>query len=199
MKHILSSLKVASVVLAGTAAPTFAQGEPYIGQIMNFGFNFCPRGWAQAAGQLLPISQNTALFSILGTTYGGDGRTSMGLPDLRSRRVVGVGRGPGLNEVRLGQKSGAETLTIDANSMAAHKHLVNATNEIANKNGPGTDFLAIPNLDHDIYHEGPSNKVMDPGTLSPAGQVTPLAVSKTSPSLGMNWCVALIGLYPSRS
>jgi microcystin-dependent protein len=199
MKRILSSLKVASVIIAGTTAPTFAQSVPFIGQIKNFGFNFCPRNWTGAEGQLLPISQNTALFSIIGTIYGGDGRTTMALPDLRGRRVVGVGRGPGLNEVREGTKSGAVSFVVTANTLASHNHAVNATNDIANKNGPGTDFLAIPSLDHDIYHNGPPNKVMDPGTISNAGQASPSPVFKTSPSLGMNWCIALQGLYPTRN
>jgi microcystin-dependent protein len=83
--------------------------------------------------------------------------------------------------------------------MASHNHAVNATNAIANKNGPGTDILAIPNLDHDIYHEGPANRVMDPGMISQTGQDSPYSVAKVSPYLGMTWCVALEGVYPSRN
>jgi microcystin-dependent protein len=199
MKHILSSLKIASVVLAGTAVPTFAQVTPIIGQVVNYGNNFCPRGWAATAGQILPINTNTALFSIIGTIYGGDGRTTFGLPDLRGRRAVGAGTGNGLALVREGQKSGSEQSSIPANALASHSHAVNASNEVANKNGPGTDFLAIPNLEHDIYHEGPPNKVMDPGMISPTGVPASAAFFKTSPSLGMNWCIAMTGIYPSRN
>ncbi len=199
MKHILSSLKIASVVLAVAAAPTAVQAEPYIGQVTNFGNNYCPLGWSAAAGQLLPINSNTSLYSIIGTMYGGDGRTSMALPDLRGRRLVGVGTGNGLARVEQGQKGGAEQSSIPANALASHSHDVNATNDDANKNGPGTDFLAIPNLDHDIYHEGPPNKVMDPGMISPTGVPASATFTKTSPSLGMNWCIALRGIFPPRS
>src|SRR5215510_2856694 len=88
--------------------------EPFVGEITIFAFNFAPKGWAFCQGQLLPIAQNTALFSLLGTTYGGDGRTTFALPDLRGRVPVGFGQGPGLSNYSLGQKSGAETITLNA-------------------------------------------------------------------------------------
>lgn len=198
MKNILSSLKITAVALVCGSAPALAQDEPFIGQVTAFGTNFCPRGWANTEGQLLPISSYTALFSIVGTTFGGDGRTTFALPDLRGRRAIGTGAGPGLSNVRWGQRGGSEFFQITEATSPSHNHAVNATNEIANKNGPGTDFLAIPNLDHDLYHEGPPNKVMDPDTLTPfvGGN---LSIYKTSPSLGMQWCIALTGIYPSRS
>lgn len=94
--------------IATSAAPANASADPYVGDLMLVGFNFCPRGWTPAAGQLLPISSNTALFSLYGTIYGGDGRSTFGLPDLRGRVPLSQGTGPGLLQVKLGQKSGVE-------------------------------------------------------------------------------------------
>lgn len=102
----LAGLALASIVIAAPDAK--AQEDPFIGEIITVGFNFCPRGWASADGQLLAISQNTALFSLLGTMYGGDGRTTFGLPDLRGRVTVNSGWGPGLSEYRQGAKGGSE-------------------------------------------------------------------------------------------
>jgi microcystin-dependent protein len=207
MKNILSKLKLgmgATAIVATQLMPTSAsaQATPFYGQLTDMGFNFCPRGWAQAAGQLLPIAQNDALFSLLGTMYGGDGRTTFALPDLRGRRPIGVGQGAGLSNIRQGQKGGAETFVIYEPNLPSHNHMVNTTNEIANKNGPGTDFLAVPtDRDLNIYHEGPSDpsraRQMDPGMIEPTGGGA--AVGKVSPFLGSNWCIALTGIYPSRS
>jgi len=182
-----------------SAQPAVAGAEPYLGELMLVGYNFCPRGWTDANGQLLPISQYSALFSLYGTTFGGDGRTTFALPDLRGRAPIHFGDGSttGLGQYRLGERSGSESLTITTDNMPSHSHALNATNEIANKNGPGTDFLAIPSLDLDIYHEGPANKVMDPGTIGNTGGSQP--IKKRSPYLAMRWCVALQGLFPSRS
>ena len=96
--------------------------EPFIGQIVQFGGNFAPRGWALCDGQLLAISQNAALFSILGTTYGGDGRTTFGLPELRGRLALHPGNGPGLSNYQLGQRSGQEDVSLNVNQIPAHSH-----------------------------------------------------------------------------
>ncbi len=100
--------------------------DPFIGQIQTFGFNFAPRGWARCDGQLLPISSNSALFSLLGTTYGGDGRTTFGLPDLRGRAALHQGQGPGLSNRNLGQRAGAENTTLTVNQMPSHNHVQGA-------------------------------------------------------------------------
>ena len=207
MKINLSKIKIsmgatAVVVAQLIPAPATAQSQPLLGQLADMGFNFCPLGWAQAAGQILPINSNQALFSLLGTMYGGDGRTSFALPDLRGRRPVGFGTGPNLNPVAMGQRGGAENFTMTEANLASHNHMVNATNETANKNGPGTDFLSVPTLpDLDIYHEGPSSpssaRQMDPGMIAHSGGGQ--AVNKVSPFLGMNWCIATEGLFPSRN
>ena len=202
LKQISYLACAATAATTLTAAPASAQVDPLLGQVTYFGFNFCPRGWGEANGALLAISSNTALFSLLGTTFGGDGRTTFALPDLRGRAAIGFGNGPGLNSVSWGQKGGSESFTMTVNNMPSHNHMVNATNETANKNGPGTDFLSVPtdpNLD--IYHEGPSSptsaRQMDPGMIAHTGGGQ--AVNKVSPYLGVKACVAMQGVYPSRN
>lgn len=206
IKAKLQSLKtVAALSVAGlfsATAPVVA--EPFIGEIRAFGENFCPRGWASTNGALLPISQNTALFSIIGTMYGGDGRTTMGLPNLIGRTPQSVGNGPGLNHVAYGQVGGAPTRTLTEANMPAHTHMVNATNAQGNKLGPGGDLLADPNTgdpntEVQIYRDGSTtpNRVMDPGMIGQTGGGQPIAVQ--SPYLALNWCIALVGVYPSRS
>ena len=98
--------------------------EPFLGQIQAFGFNFAPRGWSKCEGQLLPISQWTALFSLLGTTFGGDGRTTFGLPDLLSRSIVGMGQGPGMDNITWGERGGNYTYTLTTQQMPSHAHSV---------------------------------------------------------------------------
>src|SRR5437879_6406836 len=102
--------------------------EPFLGMIIIVPFNFAPRGWAFCAGQIMPIAQNTALFSLLGTAYGGNGETTFALPDLRSRLPIGAGQGPGLSPYALGQVSGTESVTLNVTQMPQHTHLVNANN-----------------------------------------------------------------------
>src|SRR5687767_9318635 len=100
--------------------------EPFLGQIQAFGFNFAPRGWAQCQGQLLAINTNTALFSLLGTTYGGNGQTTFALPDFRGRTMVGQGQGPGLSAYTIGQVGGTESVTLTSNNLPAHTHIATA-------------------------------------------------------------------------
>lgn len=188
-------------VLTLLAAPkrASAQSEPILGQLMVFGGNFCPRGWTDTDGQLLAIAQYTALFSILGTTYGGDGRTTFGLPDLRGRSILGEGSGPGLATVSLGEKSGAQTKTLNVTEMPAHSHLVNATHLPADKGGPGDDYLAGGgNVDgRPRYHDGPPTRTMDPGMIANTGGSQ--AFDIRDPYLGLTICIALQGIYPSRN
>jgi len=118
----------AFTVLIAMLAVTFGEipeaeaSEPFIGQVTHFAGNFAPRGWGFCGGQLLAISQNSALFSILGTTYGGDGRTTFGLPDARGRDMVHPGTGPGLSNIRLGERGGSETTTLTVNNLPSHSH-----------------------------------------------------------------------------
>ena len=172
--------------------------EPFVGEITLGGWNFAPRGWAFCHGQLLAIAQNSALFSLLGTTFGGDGRTTFSLPDTRGRCVVGAGQGPGLTDRRIGQKSGNETTTLTEANLPSHSHRVNATNAIGNLTGPGTDFLAkSEQTGQRIYHNGPPTQQMDPGMIANTGGNT--SFNNMQPYLVMNYVIALVGIYPSRS
>lgn len=204
MKRIFKSLGallavplLAGVSLSTTAKPAHAQADPFLGQMMTVGFNFCPRGWALAEGQLLPISQNTALFSLLGCTYGGDCRTTFGLPDLRGRQVTGVGQGAGLAATTWGQRGGAETHTMIVQEMPSHNHLVQVTNAVANKDGPGNDYLASGGGTEPMYHDGPPNRFMEPDVITNTGGNVPFNIE--DPFLGMYVCIATTGIFPSRN
>ena len=178
--------------------------DPFVGEIRAVGFNFAPRGWALCQGQLLPISQNTALFSLLGTTYGGDGRTTFGLPDLRSRLIVQPGQGPGLSAYNLGQMSGSETETLTANEMPTHNHTLTGVTVNANSTAGSatTPTGNVPALDTGVQHYASSPDVQMAaasvaGTTTAAGGGTPHP--NTMPSLGMYYVIATQGIFPSRN
>ncbi len=188
--------------------------NPFIGEIVMFGSNFAPRSWAFCNGQLLPIAQNTALFSILGTTYGGDGRTTMGLPNLQGRFPVHPGRGPGLTTRTLGQSSGSESVTLNTNTMAAHSHIVSQPQNIPPaqqaSTSAGTQSSPIGRYpassgEEDLYSEEISGSFgLTPVTLSnvntsSAGSPAPQAIPNRQPSLAVNFIICLFGTFPSRS
>jgi microcystin-dependent protein len=205
MKNTVKSLCAATLMSAvSMIVPTtgYAGDQPFVGETMAFGGNFCPRGWAKMDGQLLAVSSNDALFSLIGSIYGGDGRTTFGLPDLRARVPVHAGTGPGLAEKRIGAKSGAPTTALIQTQLAPHNHLVNAANNQGNKFGPGGDFLGDPNTqinntDVKIYSDADANRVMAAGMIGNTGGGT--AFSIASPFLTVTWCIAMYGVYPSRN
>ena len=170
--------------------------EIYIGQIQTFGFNFAPRGWALCNGQLMSISQNSALFSLLGTTYGGDGRTTFGLPDLRGRAFVGVGRGPGLDDIRWGQNSGVNVRTISVQQMPAHKHTISVNSAAADLADPLNNFVAATS--EGTYRDDTGNQTMNAaGAMTNNGGGQEVRVQ--NPFLGIYVGIALVGIYPSRN
>lgn len=174
--------------------------EPYLGQIYLVGYNFAQRNFAFAEGQLLPIAQYTALFSLYGTIYGGDGRTTFALPDLRGRVPLGVGQGPGLSSRPQGQKGGSETTTQSVANMPSHNHRIQGTNQIGNLTGPGTDYLAKTAGaagEPRFYHDGPPNQQMGPDAVTHTGDGQPM--NNMQPFLSLNYEVALQGLFPSRN
>ena len=201
LRTISAAACVVAVSLFGYSPETQAGGDPHIGDIQIFAGDFCPRGWAEADGRLLPISQNTALFSIIGTIYGGDGRTTMALPDLRGRTAIGDGNGPGLSDVRLGQRRGTETETIATSNFPSHTHWagIQTVNDDANATDPRQKALANTLNDSYFSGEGPTGRYMNRNTIlaDPAGSGE--AINNMQPSLGIRHCVALIGVYPSRS
>ncbi|KMK67683.1 phage tail protein [Puniceibacterium sp. IMCC21224] len=200
-KIFRSPLAVATFTVLALGGTAQAQSNPYLGTISTFGLNFCPRGWAAADGQLLPINQNQSLYSLFGTYYGGDGRTTFGLPDLRGRRAISVGQGPGLSAYAQGQRGGIENLTLNDTELPTHNHIVNATNADGTKGGPGTDFLAVarfPNGDPiNLYSEGPPNRQMDPGMISSTGGGRSFNI--VDPYQVVEWCVATVGIFPPRN
>jgi microcystin-dependent protein len=184
--------------------------EPFIGEIRMFGFNFAPRGWATCDGQLLQISQNSALFSLLGTTYGGDGVTNFALPDLRGRVPIHAGNGPGLTPRQLGQTGGTETVALNANQVGSHTHAATTivtghassdegtsatpTDSIPAKSGSGDpDFSDPANADTTLDTDAHTAST----TISNAGggQAHP----NIQPFECVNFCIALVGVFPSRN
>jgi microcystin-dependent protein len=174
--------------------------EPFIGEIRPISFNYAPKGWAFCNGQLLPINSNQALFSLLGVTFGGDGRTTFALPDLRSRVPVGTGQGPGLANYLQGQQAGTESVTLTADQMPAHTHPVTGTMqtaEIGEANSPKNSFLTG---DANAQYGTPANATMGAtvkGTTTNIGSGQ--AHENRQPVLGLNYVIALSGLYPSRA
>ena len=170
--------------------------EPFLGEIRMFGFNFAPTGWALCNGQLLPINQNTALFSLLGTFYGGNGTTTFALPDLQSRVPVHQGTGTGLRTYVVGQSGGAETVKLNGDQMPAHSHRVRATRSAADSDNPFDRVLAQPSQ-HAYLGAPDATTVMNSAMIADAGGGQPH--DNIQPYLTVNFCIALTGIYPSRS
>ena len=167
--------------------------EPFVGEIRMFAGNFAPRGWAFCDGQLLAVSQNDALFSLLGTIYGGDGRTTFGLPDMRGRIPIHAGSGPGLSPRRLGAKAGAENVTLTANQLPSHNHgPFNATQDAADDTNPQDKTLASTTFDLYIDSNADTNLSSDSVTAIGGSQ------SNLQPFLCIHFIIALVGIYPSR-
>lgn len=176
--------------------------EPFIGMIVAFGGNFAPKGWALCQGQLLSIASNTALFSILGTTYGGNGQTNFGLPDLRGRAIVGQGQGPGMAPYTLGEMAGVENTTLTTAQMPSHSHLVSAQATAASVPSPSGSFLAeIGSGKSATPVYGPANAgtavTMATSMISNTGGSQPFSV--LNPFTVINYIIALQGIFPSRN
>jgi len=170
--------------------------DPFVGEIRMFAGNFAPRGWALCDGQLLSVSQNDALFSLLGTVYGGDGRTTFGLPDLRGRIPVHAGQGPGLSQRRLGEKGGQEQVTLNVNEWPSHTHAFRASKAIGAKANPtGQVVAAGPSVK--LFTQSPPNAYLASTALTSVGGGQPH--SNVMPFLGINFIIALVGVYPSRT
>lgn len=169
--------------------------EPFVGEIRMFAGNFAPRGWAFCDGQLLAVSQNDALFSLLGTVYGGDGRTTFGLPDMRGRIPVHAGTGPGLSPQRLGAKLGSESETLTVNQLPSHTHPLNATSAAATDNNP-SGKLTGESASVDLYFEGDPNADMASSAITEVGGSR--SHTNLMPFLCVHFIIALVGIYPSR-
>ncbi|NNE27168.1 MAG: phage tail protein [Saprospiraceae bacterium] len=171
---------------------------PFVGQIQLFGFSFPPNGWALCNGQLLSVSSNTALFSLLGTIYGGDGRTTFALPDLRGRSAIGFGTGPGLSPQPIGQRSGIETRTLTIANMPQHSHALNfgVSTASGDETNPDNNVIAMHSGG---FNEDASAGVSLKNAAATGNNGSSQSFSLRDPYIGLNYSIALFGVYPSRS
>jgi microcystin-dependent protein len=178
--------------------------ESYVGQIQPFGFAFAPRNWATCAGQILPIQQNTALFSILGVNYGGNGSTNFGLPNLLGSVAIGAGQGAGLSNYVIGETGGTPQVTLTISDLAPHTHALNATTSSAQSFTAAVNQLASGGGgkgggDKALIYSTNVNKAttgLAPSTIGPAGRSTPH--NNMQPYLAVNFCICLAGNFPPR-
>lgn len=169
--------------------------EPFVGEIRMFAGNFAPRGWAFCDGQLLATSQNDALFSLLGTIYGGDGHTTFGLPDMRGRVPVHAGAGPGLTTRQPGQRFGTEKETLGVAQIPSHTHQLHASSNIAGRTSPQNNLLG-KSTNADLYTGDAPDGVMAGTAVNNTGGSQ--SHSNLQPYLCLNFIIALVGIYPSR-
>jgi len=179
--------------------------NPFVAEIRIFAFSFAPTGWALCAGQLMPISQNTALFSLLGTTYGGDGKSTFALPNLQGSAPMQQGQGAGLTDRVLGELGGEPTLTLITTEMPAHAHTVNADTNFGTTPDPNGNIYMRGNFDDGAGHTGgvqvyntntTPNALLSFAAVGVAGSSLPH--NNMMPSLGVNFCIALQGVFPAR-
>jgi microcystin-dependent protein len=169
--------------------------DPFVAEIRIFGFNFAPKGWAFCDGQLMPISQNTALFALVGTFYGGDGKATFGLPDLQGSAPMHPGNN-GQNDHFLGEQGGSAAVALLPGEMPAHVHAVNGSNGPANLQAPASDRV-LGRANNNVYLDNPAGLVpMAPESLAPTGGGLPH--NNMQPYLTLNFCIALQGIFPQR-
>jgi len=173
--------------------------DPFVAEIRIFPFNFAPRGWAWCNGQLLPLSQNTALFSLLGTTYGGDGKSNFALPDLEGRAPMHPGQGPGLSLHDLGETGGSETVTLLQSEIPSHPHTMRANTDIADVQVPSPARSIARSQNANAYKAPAGQPVvqLNPGALAPAGGDQPH--NNLQPYLTLYFNIALQGVFPPRT
>ena len=168
--------------------------DPFVAEIRIFPFNFAPRGWAFCDGQILPLSQNTALFSLLGTTYGGDGKSNFALPDLQGRAAMHPGQGQGLSLHDLGEEGGTETVTLLTSEMPAHNHTVVASEADALERTPGGQLLAT-GITISQYQATGATTPLAPQAVTPTGGSLPH--NNMQPFLVVSFIISLFGIFPS--
>ncbi|MEO8135993.1 MAG: tail fiber protein [Betaproteobacteria bacterium] len=172
-------------------------GEPFIGEIRMFGGNFPPAGWALCQGQLMAISQNDTLFTLIGTTYGGDGQETFGIPDLQGRCPMHAGQGPGISQTyQLGEKAGVESVTLGTNQIPIHTHGFLASTGVASSLTP-TNQIVAQSAQRAIYYEDTSTTNLAANSLAPAGGSQPH--ENMQPFLCINFIISLFGVFPSQN
>ena len=171
--------------------------DPFVAEIRIFGFNFPPTGWAFCNGQLMPLSQNTALFSLLGTTYGGDGKSNFALPDLQNAAPMHSGQGSGLSSRPLGGQGGVSFVTLLESEIPAHTHAIRASAENADVASPGPTMALGRSVGQKVYAASGNNQAMAFQNIAPTGGSLPH--NNLMPYLVLNFCIALQGVFPPRS
>jgi microcystin-dependent protein len=189
-----SSLLVLLVLVVMIASVPASAQNPYLGEIRFVAFNFAPQGWALCNGQLLPINQYEALFNLLGTNFGGDGKTNFALPDMRGRVPVGTGQGTGLTERIIGAQGGQENVTLTVDQMPAHRHALQASSTTANSKAPAGNALANSST-APIYTNQTADVALEAKSVTIAGKSQPH--ENMQPFLGMTCIIALQGIFPT--
>ncbi len=203
MPHVLSRtacVAAAAMSLTGLNGTASAQAiDPFVGQIMCAGFNFAPPGWAELNGQLLPIAQNTALFALLGTQYGGNGQTTFALPDMRGRVLMHAGQGPGLTPRDQGESAGAEQVTLSSAQLPAHNHTVIPLGSSAEATlvSPAQAVPATTKKNTPVYASGPGTVAMSSTLTTTTGGSAPVPVMQ--PYVTVKCFIALVGVFPARN
>lgn len=190
-------LIIFAILMSSFSGVATAGQTPFIGEVRFVGFNFAPRGWAKCDGQLLSITSNEALFSILGTVYGGDGRTTFALPDMRGRTPVHPGTGPGLSNYRLGQKSGSEYTVLTTNQLPSHSHTAKGVSTSARSTNSTDSAIARTRSNLKAYDNSTPNIALNNTTVGQTGSSE--QVNNMQPYNTMYCIIALVGIYPSRS
>ena len=173
--------------------------QPFIAEIKIFAGNFALRGWAFCDGQLLPIAQNTALFSLIGTTYGGDGRTTTALPNLQDRAAMHPGRGPGLTSRKLGQRMGSDTETLTEAQLPTHTHTLRAVSTPGAPTAPASTAALSRGLGVNLYQSNTTANLVDLASATLSTNGSSQAHNNEQPYLTLNFIIALVGTFPSRS
>ena len=184
--------------LALPAGPAAAEINPFVGEIRAVGMSWCPNGWMPLDGQTLLITSYTPLFALIGTTYGGNGRSDFGLPDMRGASLYGHGTPPGEQPIPIGDRGGAQSLQLSGDNLPAHAHGVSASARDPERNSPGGSALpTIPGTTQNFYTNAPLNTaVMHPDVISRAGGGRPIPLYQ--PFQAINYCIAVHGTYPPR-
>ena len=193
-RNFITSVFLLVILFSLFAGSSYGQQEGFIGEVKMFAGNFAPRGWAFCEGQLLPISEYQSLYAIIGTTYGGDGRTTFALPDLRGRVAIHPGTGPGLSTKRLGQQGGAETVTLNTGQLPNHSHQLKTTTDQANSKNPTNATLATSKTE--IYSNNTASINMQ-DIIGKTGGNQPH--ENMPPYTSINFIICLQGIFPSRN
>jgi microcystin-dependent protein len=213
MRHLIKKAMLPLVLAISPLSVSACGFEPFIGTICTFAFNFCPRGFAETNGQLLPISQNTALFALIGTMYGGDGITTFALPDLRSRTIVGAGTGVGLSPVAVGQQGGLQSVKLTTGNLPSHTHTatttitssLRGTNAVGNLTTPQANILSKSGTIKTYRSGTVANVTLGASSISSTGTTRINAAGGSQPFenrqpfLGVTTCIAVEGIFPSRN